>query len=201
MSGKSTGFHDVMGTMCTAAENSGTRSGLAMLDGTDSAARLRFTSSGRRRRTAVLDRWLAVVRVCPAAGRAARMVWVLDARTTRWSGGSPPGDLHRGMTGLDAEAAPMLWFRADDGAEQRRGFTAAGVFGAAGIVDAARVRVTGRRIGKHVRLRMTIDTRMWGLSASPGEGDVITAAAGPALSIRASGVLRPLEFAAVRRWL
>jgi hypothetical protein len=137
MSGKSTGFHDVMGTVCTAAENGGARSGLAMLDGTDSAARLVFTSSGRRRRTAVLDRWLAVVRICPAAG----------------------------------------------------------------IVDAARVRVTGRRIGKHARLRTTIDTRMWGLSATPGEGDGIAAAAGPKLSIMASAVLRPLEFAAVSRWL
>ena len=201
MSGKSARFHDVMGTLCTAEDNRGTRTGLAMLDETDGAARLVFRSGGRRRRTAVLHRWLAIVRLRPPAGRAARMVWVLDARTTRWSGGSPPGDLHRGMTGLDAEAAPMLWFRSAGGEEERRGFTSAGVFGAAGVVDAAQVRVTGRRPGRQVQLRMTIDTRMWGLSASLGDGDAIAATPAPRLSITASGVLRPLELEAVRHWL
>jgi hypothetical protein len=200
MSGKSAELHDVMGTLCSAEDNRGTRTGLAMLDETDGAARLVFRSGNMRRRTAVLHRWLAIVRVRPPAGHAARMVWVLDARTTRWSGGSPPGDLHRGMTGLDAEAAPMLWFRSGGGEGERRGFTSAGVFGAVGIVDAAQVRVTGRRLGRQVRLRMTIDTRMWDLSASPGEGE-IAAAAGPGLSITASGVLRPLELEAVRHWL
>jgi hypothetical protein len=200
MSGMSAGFHEVIGTLGTAGEDS-TRTGLAMLDGTDGAARLVFKSSGKRRCTAMAHRWLAIVRVHPAAGRAARMVWVLDARTTRWSRGSPPGDLHRGLTGLDAEAAPVLWFQAADGAQERRGFTAAGVFGAAGIVDAAQVRITRRRLGKHVRLGMTIDTQMWGLSVSPREGDGIPLTAGPRLTVTASGVLRPLEFAALRRWL
>ena len=77
--------------------------------------------------------------------------------------------------------------------EERRGFTSAGVFGAAGVVDAAQVRVTGRRPGRQVQLRMTIDTRMWGLSASLGDGDAIAATPAPGLSITASGVLRPLE--------
>jgi hypothetical protein len=44
MSGKSAGFHDLMGTLCSAEDNCGTRTGLAMLDETGGAARLMFRS-------------------------------------------------------------------------------------------------------------------------------------------------------------
>jgi hypothetical protein len=163
-----------------------------MLDGSDGAARLVSTSGGKRRRIALLPRWLAVVRVQPPLGRAARVVWVLDGRTTRWRAGLPPGELHRGVTGLDSEATPMLWFHARGGEDEQYGFTAAGVFQAAGIVDAAQLHVTRRRLGKQVRLHMTVDTQMWGLSAIPARSGDTAAAHGPRLTITACGVPRPL---------
>jgi len=66
-----------------------------MLDETDGAARLIFESISRRRHVARLERWIAVIRLQRSAVRAARVVWLLDARTIRWSGGLPPRDLHR----------------------------------------------------------------------------------------------------------
>lgn len=88
------------------APGGSTRTGLAMLDGTDGAARLVFTGRGTRRRTAALDEWLAIIRVQPPLGRGVQLLWVLDARSTRWSGGPPPDGL------LGPATDPVLWFRA-----------------------------------------------------------------------------------------
>ena len=88
------------------ADRSGSAGGWApfqMLDGTDGTARLVFESISGRRHAARLDRWIAVIRLQRSAVRAARVVWLLDARTVRWSGGLPPRDLSRGATGLSAE--------------------------------------------------------------------------------------------------
>jgi hypothetical protein len=180
--------------------------GLRMLDGSDGAARLVFTSSGKRRRVGLLPRWLAVVRVQPPPGHVTRAAWVLDGRTTRWRSGRwrsglPPGELHRGVTGLDSEATPMLWFHARGGEDGQCSLTAAGVFQVAGIVDAAQLRITRRRLRKHIRLRMTVDTQMWGLSAMPVGKEDTAAAPGPRLTIAASGVPRPLEPEAINQWL
>jgi len=170
--------------------------GPLMLDGGDGPARLAFESATGWRHNARLDRWLAIVWDQPPPG-VSRIIWLLDARTIRWSGGRAPRELHRGTTGL-AEESPTLWLRAGGGADGRRGFTASGVFGAAGIVDAARVRVAARRIRMQTRLRMTIDTRMWGLSSRAACCDIVR---GPALTITASGPLRPIEPQAIKQWL
>ena len=49
-----------------------------------------FESISGRRHAARLDRWIAVIRLQRSAVRAARVMWLLDARTVRWSGGLPP---------------------------------------------------------------------------------------------------------------
>src|SRR5271166_5245469 len=175
-----TGLAAAVGT----ADRSGTAGGWApfqMLDGTDGAARLEFESMSGRRHPARLDRWLAVIRLQRSAVRAARVVWLLDARTVRWSGGQPPRDLYQGVTGLNAEETPILWFRAGDGDDDggHRAFTVSGVFGAAGIIDAARVRVAARRMRRKVRLRMAVDPQMWGLSTSPAAPAGIWGGPGP----------------------
>ena len=59
---------------------------IQMLDGTNGAARLVFESGGRRH-AARLNRWIAIIRLERSAVRAARIVWLLDVRTVRWSGG------------------------------------------------------------------------------------------------------------------
>ncbi len=194
-----TGLAAAVGT----AERSGTAGGWApfqMLDGTDGAARLVFESISGRRHVARLERWIAVIRLQRSAVRAARVVWLLDARTVRWSGGLPPSDLYRGATGLNAEETPILWFRAGDGDDDGglRAFTVSGVFGAAGIMDAARVRVGARRIRREVRLRMAVDPQMWGLSAGPAG---TWTAPGPELRIIAAGIPRPLDSDAIKPWM
>jgi hypothetical protein len=188
------------------AERSGTGGGWTpwqMLDGTDGAARLVFQSISGRRHAASLDRWIAVIRLQRSAVRASRVLWLFDARTVRWSGGRPPGDLYRGATGLNTEETPILWFRAADGDDDggRRAFTASGVFGAAGIMDAARVRVTPRRMRRQVRLRMAVDPQMWGLFAGPAAYADTWAGPGPVLKITAAGTARPLESEAIRPWM
>ena len=155
------------------------------------------------RHAARLDRWIAVIRLQRSAVRAARVVWLLDARTVRWSGGLPPRDLSRGATGLSAEETPILWFRAGDGdgADGPRVFTVSGVFGAAGVLDAARVRMAARRMRRQVRLRMAVDPQMWGLSAGPAAHAGTWAGPGPVLRIIAAGTPRPLEAEAIRPWM
>jgi hypothetical protein len=165
------------------------RRGLAMLDGTDGAARLVFTSHGARCRTAALDEWLAIVRVDPPLERGVQMLWMLDARTTSWPGGPPEG------------GDRMLWFRTSGEAVQRDSLTLPGVLRAAGHVDAAQVRVTRRWQRGQSRLCLAIDTRLRGLpSPPPGEGGP-RSVPWPRLAITASGVPRPLDFTALRRWL
>ena len=188
------------------ADRSGSVGGWApfqMLDGTDGTARLVFESISGRRHAARLDRWIAVIRLQRSAVRAARVVWLLDARTVRWSGGLPPRDLSRGATGLSAEETPILWFRAGDGdgADGPRVFTVSGVFGAAGVLDAARVRVAARRMRRQVRLRMAVDAQMWGLSAGPAAYAGTWAGPGPVLRIIAAGTPRPLEAEAIKPWM
>jgi len=78
-------------------------------------------------------------------------------------------------------------------------FTVAGVFGAVGIVDGARVRVSRRVPGRWTRLRMTIDTRVWDLS--PGWPDIDGDPTVSSLAITADGAARPLDLAVVRQWL
>lgn len=81
-------------------------------------------------------------------------------------------------------------------------FTAAGVFGAGGIVDGARVRVSRWPIGRHARLRMAVDTRVWELSVEhPASAPGPWFPAVPSLSIAADGVLRPLDLEVIRQWL
>ena len=119
-----------------------------------------------------------VVRLSWAAGsssagpsgrqRAVRFVWLLDARTVRWSGGLPPGDIHRGVTGLNSEEAPSLWFRGSGGDNGQHAFTTSGAFGAAGIIESAQVSVTAR-IRRHCRLRMMVNPQMCGLTGCPGQ--------------------------------
>lgn len=201
MNGLPASLHAVIDTPDCSGGGDDRRPGLRMLDGSDGPARLMFESASRQRHTALLDRWLAIVRVQPTAACGARVVWVLDARTIRWSGGLPPSELHRGMTGLNSEETPILWFRADSGVDTRRGFTAPGVFEAAGIVDAARVRVAARRLRRQVRLRVSIDPEMWGLSASAPSPEDAAIGSVPRLTITASGALRPLELPVVRQWL
>jgi len=164
---------------------------LQMLGGTNGTARLVFDSGDGRHCKAKLGRWIAISRPQRSAARAVRFVWLLDARTIRWSGGPPPGDLHRGVTGLDSEEAPILWFRGSGGDNGQRAFTASGVFGAAGITDSARVSVTVGRIRRHCRLRMMINPQMWGLSGCPGTASYTWLH--PVLTIMAAGTPRPLE--------
>jgi hypothetical protein len=130
------------------------------------------------------------------------VVWLLDASTVRWPGGLPPGALYRGVTGLNAEETPILWFRAgDDDHGGRRGFTASGVLGAAGIKDAARVHVATRRLRRQIRLRMAVNPQMWGRSACLAGSADLGAEPGPQLTITAAGTLRPLESEAIRTWM
>lgn len=171
---------------------------LRMIDGGAGLVKLRFESSSGRHGSARLDRWLAIIRLQPAAGCA---LWMLDARTARWSGGSPPGELHRGMTGLNSEETPILWFRAGSGPAAHFYSGTPGVFGAAGIVDGARVRVSVGWWRRLIRLRMTIDTDIWGLSGRPAMPDRRIWDPVPQLTITASGIPRPLRLMTVSRWL
>jgi hypothetical protein len=173
------------------------RAPLHMLDERDGAARLIF-ESGTERRAARLPRWLAIIRFEQPAGRRARVLWLLDARTVRWSRALPPGGLYRGATGLNSEETPILWFYGGGEDIGRGSFTASGVFGAAGIVDAAEVRVTARRIRSRVRFRMAVNPQLWDLS--PGPADIRPWMC-PRLTITASGALQPLELDAIRTWL
>jgi len=198
MSSAVTGLPAIVGTPGSAG-NANRWAALQMLDGTDGAARLVFESTDGRRHAAKLRRWIAIIRLQRSAACQARFVWLLDARTVRWSGGLPPGDLYRGATGLNSEETPILWFRDsgdDDG--EGRAFTASGVFGAAGIIDSARVGVTARRIRRQVRLAMTIDPQMWGLSTCRAG---TWTARGPQLRIIAAGTPRPLESEAISPWM
>jgi len=170
-----------------------------MLDGTNGAARLEFDSGDGRRYKAKLGHWIAISLPQRSAARAVRFVWLLDSRTVRWSGGLPPGDLHRGVTGLNSEEAPILWFRGSGDDNGQRAFAASGVFGAAGIVDSARVGVTARRIGRHIRLRIMINPQMWGLSGCPGKARY--AWLHPALTITVAGTPRLLDPDAVNSWI
>ena len=85
-------FSVALGRLATVG--GGTRRGLAMLDGTDGAARLIFTCHGVRCRTAAFDEWLAIVRVNSSLERGVQMLWMLDARATSWPGGPPEGGSH-----------------------------------------------------------------------------------------------------------
>jgi hypothetical protein len=105
MSGKSAGFHDVIGTLDTAAQSS-VRTGLAMLDGTSGAARLVFSSSGKRHRTAVLRRCAS-----PDGGCASRSGsgWL----SIRGCGDCPPA--RRRATGSMPLLSPRLAITASGG--------------------------------------------------------------------------------------
>jgi hypothetical protein len=196
MSTMSTGFDAVVDALGS-GRSTEYRSALGMLGERGRDARLEFNPGRGRRRTACIHRWLAIVRLDPAAGCATTLVWVLDTRSARWSGGLPPGDLHRGRTGLDSEEDPILWFRASAGCRRRgRAANVTGVFGAAGIVDAAEVSALSRT-RNHVQLRMTVDTRIWRLSANV---DRQGAGPQPAMTIKASGVARSFDVAAIKRW-
>jgi len=108
------------------------------------------------------------------------------------------------VTGLNAEETPILCFGAcgsDGGHDGRRGFTASGVLGAAGITDAAQVDVATRRLGKQIRLRMAFDPRMWGLAACLGVPADTDAGPGPTLRIIAAGNPGPLASEAIRIWM
>jgi hypothetical protein len=74
--------------------------------------------------------------------------------------------------------------------------TAPGVLEATGLVDAAEVSA---RFGlcRHVQLRMTFDTRLWGFSA---DVDRPGAPAQLSMTLKASGVLRPFDMTAIKRW-
>jgi hypothetical protein len=173
-----------------------------MLGVADGPARLIFESSSGQRYHGRLERWLAVLRAEPPADRTLRAAWVLDARSVRWRGGLPPGELRRGATGLNSEEAPILCFSAIGGPERRgrRGATVPGVFGANGILDAASMRVRTCRVGGRLRLSIRVDTDMWDLSVAMARN---LSSADPVryLTISASGTPRPLELRTVTRWL
>jgi hypothetical protein len=76
-----------------------------------------------------------------------------------------------------------------------------GVFGAAGIVDGARVEVSRPPLRRNAALRMTVATRMWGLSSDLPDIVADGLAADPRQSIKAAGALRPLDLGAVQQWL
>ena len=198
MSSAVTGLPAILGASGRAG-NAGRWAALQMLDGTNGAARLLFDSGDGRRYKAKLGRWIFISRPQRAAARAVRFVWLLDARTVRWSGGLPPGDLHRGVTGLNSEEAPILWFRGSGGDNGQHAFIASGVFGAAGIIDSAQVSVTARLIRRHCRLRMMINPQMWGLSGCPGTAPYTWLH--PVLTITAAGTPRPLESDAISPWM
>ena len=101
------------------------------------------------------------------------------------------------MTGLNSEQTPILWFRANDADGGRRILTASGVFGAAGITDAARVRIAARRMRRRVQLRMAVNPQLWGLAAAPGA----FAGTDPELTITAAGAPRPLDLEAIETWM
>ena len=191
---------DALVDVLESSEDASSRTCLRMLERGDGPARLVFKSSGKRRRATRLSRWLAIVCLQPPLGRAASVAWVPDGRITCWAAGMPPGELHRGVTGLDSEATGAVVARS-----QQRGWAApfcgAGRVPGSRIVDGALLRVTKSRLRQRAWLRMTVNTRMWGRSARPGrEGDA-PAPPGPRRTIAASGVLRPLDTEAVRRWL
>lgn len=201
MDGLPASIHAVIDTPDCAGGGGERRPDLQMLDGSDGPARLTFESASSRRHAALLYRWLALVRVQPTVKCAARVVWILDACTIHWSGGLPPSELHRGVTGLNSEETPLLWFRSDSGLDTRRGFTAPGVFGAAGIVDAARIRVAAGRLRRQVRLRVSIDPEMWGLAVSAPSPEDAAAGRARRLTITASGARRPLDLPVIGQWL
>lgn len=87
------------------AQGSDRQTSPRILDSSNGPARLVFESAAGWRHTARINRWLAIVRIQPPAGRAARVIWLLDASTVRWSGGLSPGELYRVVTGLDPEDA------------------------------------------------------------------------------------------------
>ena len=231
MNGMSAGFFSAFGTLGATACGD-TRTSLRMVQPAGGAAQLVFRSADRRRHTAVVSRWLAVVRVSPRGTSATRVMWLLDGTSAAWSGGHPPGELYRGATGLDEEDNPVLWFHARGGGPARaavpgsgtagtrraralrwaRGwlrvarapwaFSVAGVFGAAGIVDGASVRVSKRPISRRAWLWMRVDTGVWELSPERGPDAVaVSAAPGPSLTITADGKLRPLDLEVIRQWL
>jgi hypothetical protein len=197
MSAMSAGFEamvDALGSGRSGQYNSA----LGMLGGRGRDARLEFRSGQGRLRTARIGRWLALLRLDPPAGCATTLVWGLDARSAHWSGEFPLGDLYKGRTGLDSEDHPgLLWFRASPGFRRRgRAVTAPGVLEATGLVDAAEVSA---RFGlcRHVQLRTTFDTRLWGFSA---DVDRPGAPAQLSMTLKASGVLRPFDMTAIKRW-
>jgi hypothetical protein len=271
MKGMSAGFYAAIGTL-GAPVGDHKRTGLLMMDSGDGAARLVFVSADRRRHTATVQSWLAVVRVRRRARRASRVIWLLDGGTAVWSDGAPPAELFNGRTGLDSELNPVLWFHARGwhrgtarlrpatrvpaartmltrttrtrttptrpttrptprsrtwaccriAARQTiRALRAAlravpramrlaaspwrrtvpGVFGAAGIVDGARVRVSRGPLGRHAWLRIAIDANVWDLSYESNERTGRRGRTRPSLTIAADGWLRPLDLEAVRRWL
>jgi hypothetical protein len=174
------------------------RAGPRMLDEGDGPARLVFESSSGLRYVAQLDRWLVILRVQRPPRGASRVIWLLDARTVRWAAARPPAELRGGRTGLRTEEAPILWFRAGEGPDDWRRSTVPGVFGAAGIVDAAQVNVRASRIRRQVRLEISIDSALWGLCAAPEPPD--GAPRSGRLTITATGALRPLEPQAITSW-
>jgi hypothetical protein len=155
---------DALVDVLESSEDASSRTCLRMLERGVGPARLVFKSSGKRRRATRLSRWLAIVCLQPPLGRAASVAWVPDGRITCWAAGMPPGELHRGATGLDPGATGAVVARSQQRGGPRR-FAAPGVFQAAGIVDGALLRVTRGRLRQRAWLRMTVNTRMWGRSA------------------------------------
>jgi hypothetical protein len=79
-------------------------------------------------------------------------------------------------------------------------FTVYGVLGAAGIVDGARVEVSRPPLHRNAALRMTVATRMWGLSGDLPDIPADGPAGDPSLTIKVAGALQPLDLGAVQQW-
>lgn len=79
MSGLPGGFGTLLETPGL-AHGSDRQTSPRILDGSDIPARLLFESADWRH-TARIHQWLAIVRIQPHAGRAARVIWLLDAGT------------------------------------------------------------------------------------------------------------------------
>jgi hypothetical protein len=199
MAGLSPGLHEVIDTLSRAGDRRKCSS-LRMLDAGNGVARLRFISGYRRREMGAIYSWLAVIRIQSVPAPDTSVLWLLDARSADWARCTPPAILYRGRTGLAGETAPLIWFHASDGQELAHGGTAPGIFGAAGIADAAIIVVTRLRVSRQIRLDLDLDPRMWDLAAAP-EGGWADADAGPRLTISATGFPRPLELSTIRCWL
>ena len=123
MNGMPAAFNAAMGALGATAGGA-SPGGFLMLDSSAGAAWLRMESASGEPRTAMVSRWLAVVRVGRGAGqtRATRVIWLLDVGTAAWRDGRAPAglaaylDRHgQNLAGQGTDDSLVLWFHARGG--------------------------------------------------------------------------------------